>query len=186
MPRRASGRFARNRSFTRRTCFRRANSSSRMSRERIDGVPRHRRGAVLLRVQAELLADPSLLRPDVPGVRRAELREAHRARRSSRPRGAADRRPREDRLSGRTQAASFGRAPHRHDTLSARFRIALLARARFRRVGRSARDLRPRPAPYAQRGGVLQRDAEDAHRGSTSSSTTPARPCAGRRRSTRT
>ena len=95
-------------------------------------------------------------------MRRAELRQAHRARRSSRPRRAADGRPREDRLSGRTQAASLGRASHRHDALSARFGVALLARARLRRVGRSARNVRPRPAAHAERRGVLQPDAEDA------------------------
>ena len=74
----------------------------------------------------------------------------------------SDRRAREDRLSGRPQAASLGRAPHRHDALSARLGVALRARARLRRVGRSARSLRARPAAHAERRGVLQPDAEDA------------------------
>ena len=144
------------------------------------------RAPALLRLQAEVHADPSLLRPDVPAVRRAELREAHRARRPSRPRGALDGRAREDRISGGPQAASLGRAPHRDDALSAGLGVAIRARARLRRVGRSSRDLRARPAAHAERRGVLPPDACRRATASTSSSTTRARPCAGRRRSTRT
>ena len=79
-----------------------------------------------------------------------------------------------------------GRAAHRHHALSARLGGALRAGAGLRRVGRSPRDLRPRPAPHAERRGVLPRAARHARRGSTSSSTTPARPCGVRRSSTRT
>ena len=53
-----------------------------------------------------LLGHPPLLRPAVPALRRAQLREAHRARGPERPRGAAHRRAREDRLPGRPQAAA--------------------------------------------------------------------------------
>ena len=97
-----------------------------------------------------------------PACGDVQLREAHRARRPARPRRAADRRAREDRLPGRAQAAARGRAADRHDALSARFGGALRAGARLRRVGRPARDLRPRPAPHAERRGVLPRPARDA------------------------
>ncbi len=130
--------------------------------------------------------DPSLLRSDVPVVRRAELRQANRARGSSWACGAHDRRPREDRLSGRSQAASIGRPSHRDDAVSARLGVALLARAGLRRVGAPAGDFRPRPASHAKRRSLLPRDAENAGDGSTSSSTMRARPCAVPRRSTRT
>ena len=150
-------------------------------------APRSGRAAALLRLQAEVLAHPPLLRPAVPAVRGVQLREAHRARRPARPRRAADRRAREDRLPGRPQAAARGRAPHRHDALPARLGRALRARSpTSREWGASPRDLRPRPAPHAERRGVLPRAARDARRGSTSSSTTPARPCAVRPSSTST
>ena len=58
--------------------------------------------------------------------------------------------------------------------------------ARLRRLGRPARDLRPRPAPHAERRGVLPAPRARRATGSTSSSTTPARPCAGRPTSTGT
>ena len=45
-----------------------------------------------------------LLRPAVPGVRRPQLRQAHRDRRPARPRRAAHRRTREDRLPGRASS----------------------------------------------------------------------------------
>ena len=61
----------------------------------------------LLRLQGEVLDHPPLLRPAVPAVRGVQLRQAHRAGRSARPRRAADRRPREDRLPGRPQAAAL-------------------------------------------------------------------------------
>ena len=54
-----------------------------------------------------------------------------------------------------------GRAPDRHDALSARFGGALRAGAGFRRVGRPAGDLRPGSAPHAERRGVLPRAAGD-------------------------
>ena len=58
--------------------------------------------------------------------------------------------------------------------------------AGLRRLGRPARDLRPRPAPHAERRGVLPPPARRRTSGSTTSSTTPARPCAGRPTSTAT
>ena len=121
-----------------------------------------------------------------PAVRRLQLRQAHRAGRPARPRRAAHRRPREDRLPGRAQAAARRRAADRHDALPARLGGALRAGAGLRRVGRSARDLRPRSAPHAERRGVLPRTCSRPATGSTSSSTTPARRCAGRPTSTRT
>ena len=68
------------------------------------------RAAALLRLQAEVLADPPFLRPAVPAVRRVQLPQAHRTRRPARPRRAADRRPRQDRLPGRPEAAARRRA----------------------------------------------------------------------------
>ena len=120
------------------------------------------RAAALLRLQAEVHTDPSLLRPAVPGVRRVQLRQAHRTGRPRRPRRAADRRARQDRLPGRPQAAARRRAPDRHHALPARFRRALRAGAGLRRVGPSAGGLRPRPAPHAERRGVLPRAARHA------------------------
>ena len=98
----------------------------------------------------------------------------------TRPGGAAHRRPRQDRLPGRTQAAPRRRAPHCHHPLSPRFRLALHRGARFCRLGRPAGDLRARPPPHAERGGVLPPAARRPTTGSTSSSTMPARRCAGR------
>ena len=60
------------------------------------------------------------------------------------------------------------------------------AGAGLRRVGPSAGDLRPGPAPHAQRRGLLPASCWPRATASTSSSTTPARPCAARRSSTRT
>ena len=56
----------------------------------------------------------------------------------------------------------------------------------FAEWARPARDLRPRPAPHAERRGVLPRAARRRATGSTSSSTTPARRCAARPSSTST
>ena len=55
-----------------------------------------------------------------------------------------------------------GAAPDRDDPLPARFGGALRAGARLRRVGRAARDLRPRPAAHAERRGVLPAPERDA------------------------
>ena len=81
--------------------------------------------------------------------------QAHGDRRPPRPRRAAHRRTREDRLPGGDQAAAGGRAADRHDALPARRGGALRAGARLRGVGRPARGLRARPAPHAERRGVL-------------------------------
>ena len=83
--------------------------------------------------------------------------QAHRDGRPARPRRAAHRRPREDRLPGGHQAAARGRAADRHDALPARLGGALRAGAGLRGVGRPPRDLRARPAAHAERRGVLPR-----------------------------
>ena len=89
--------------------------------------------------------------------------QAHRARRPARPRGAAHRRPREDRLSGRPQAAALRARTLIVTTRFPRDSAPRYARgARLRRVGASARDLRPRPAAHAERRGVLPRAARHA------------------------
>ena len=97
-------------------------------------LPRGGRAAALLRLQAALHRDPSLLRPALPRLRRVQLRQAHRAGRPARPRRAAHRRPGEDRLPGRAQAAARRRAPDRHHALPARLGDAL------RRASRTSRD----------------------------------------------
>ena len=120
------------------------------------------RGAALLRLQAALPRAAPLLRPALPAVRRLQLRQALRDRRPRGPRRAAHRRPRQDRLPGRDQAAARRRAPDRDDALPARRGGPLRAGGRLRRLGRPARDLRPRPAPHAERRGVLPPPLDDA------------------------
>ena len=99
---------------------------------------------------------PPLLRPALPDrapsfnfAKRTETADLRG------PGGAADRRAGEDRLPGRHQAAAGRRRADRHDPVPARLRPALRRGARLRRLGRPARDLRPRPAPHAERRGVL-------------------------------
>ena len=117
----------------------------------------------LLRLQAAVLAAPPLLRSAVSGVRGRELRGANRARRSARARRAADRRAREDRLSGRPRSCC---APARDLIVTTRFPRNAASRyaagTGLRRVGRAARDLRPRSAPHAERRGVLPRHRRHA------------------------
>ena len=125
-------------------------------------LPRGRRVAALLRVQAPLRRDPPVLRPALPGVRRLQFPQAHRDRRPLGARRPADGRAREDRLPGRHQAAARRRPPDRDDPLPARLGRALRAGAGLRRVGRPARDLRPRPAAHAERRGLLPAPARDA------------------------
>ena len=177
---RASGRCAASRCSRRRTCFRRTRDRTLTAEASLE------RQAALLRLQEEVHAGAPFLRPAVPALRRAEFPQAHRAGRPARARRAADRRAGEDRLPGRAQAAALRGRADRHHALSARLRAALRERAGFRRMGASAGDLRARPAPYAERGGVLPAAAGARARGSTSSSTTPARRCGGRRSSTST
>ena len=138
----------------------------------------------LLRLQAELHRHPSLLRSAVSRVRGVQLPQAHRARRPARPRRAADRRAREDRLPGGAQAAARRRAPDRHDALSARLRAALRTRARLRATGAIAS--RSSVSTCATRRASKRSAASCSRRarGSTSSSTTRARPCGVRRSST--
>ena len=80
----------------------------------------------------------------------------------TRPRRAAHRRAREDRLPGRDQAAARGRARDRDDALPARLGGPLRGGAGLRGLGRPARDLRARPAPHAERRGVLHAPPDDA------------------------
>ena len=97
------------------------------------------------------------------------------------PRRPAHRGSREDRLSGGDQAPSRRRASHRHHALSARLGGPLRSRARFPRVVRPARDLRPRPATYAERRSVLQGSAGDgATTGLHHQQRVPDRPPPGR------
>ena len=137
-------------------------SSSRPRSTARAGVPRARRAAALLRLQAALLERPSLLRPALPRLRRLQLRQAHRDGRPARPRRAAHRRARQDRLPGRDQAAAGRRAADRHHALPARRGGALRGGARLRRLGRPAGDLRARPAAHAERRGLLRAPADDA------------------------
>ena len=142
--------------------------------------------AALLHLQAGLLRRPSLLRSAVPGVRRPELHQANRAGRSAGTRGAADRRARQDRLPGGAQAAA-GRARS----------------SSSRRAFRATRPPATPPSRTSTRGAIAWRSSASicgtrpASRrfartwppraaGWTSSSTTPARPCAGHPSSTRT
>ena len=136
--------------------------------------------------KAQVRPDPPLLRPALPAVCGAELRQALRDGRPARPGGAAHRRAREDRLPGGHQAAPLRCRADRHHPVPARLGAALRRRAGLRGLGAPAPDLRPRPAPHAERGGVLPPPDRRHDRAWTSSSTTPARRCADRRRSTGT
>ena len=117
---------------------------------------------MLLRLQAGLHARSSFLRPLVPAVRGAELREADGARRSAGPRGARHRRAGQDWLSGRPQAAARRRAGDRHDAVPAQFGGALRPRTGFRGLGGPARDLRARSPAHAERGSAVPRAARHA------------------------
>ena len=113
------------------------------------------RRAALLRLQAPLRRGPPLLRPALPVLRRAQLRQAHRDRR---PLGAgrpAHRRSGEDRLPGRHQAAPRRRLAHRHHPVPAGRGGPLRRRAGCGGVVGPPRGLRPRPAPHAERGGAV-------------------------------
>ena len=185
-PRPASACCARSR------CSRRRTSSRPTGFEQadVDGrprVPRGRRAAALLRLQAALPRDPPLLRPALPGVRRLQLRASARE--------TADLRGRVALLTGGRvkigyQAGIKLLRAGAHLIVTTRFPRDSAARyargAGLRRLGRPARDLRARSAPHAERRGVLPAPASRRATGSTSSSTTPARPCGGRPTSTRT
>ena len=123
--------------------------------DRDNELPRDDRGAALLRLQAALPGASSVLRPALPTLRRVQLRETVGDRRPRAPCGGADGWSGEDRLPGGDQAAARRRAPHRDDSVSARFSGALRAGAGLRRLERSSRDLRRRPPPHTERGGVL-------------------------------
>ena len=118
-------------------------------------LPRGGGTAVLLRLQAALHGDPSVLRPALSRLRRVQLLQAHRAGRPARPGGAAHRRTGEDRIPGGAQAAAGRGAPARHHALPARLGDALCRRAGLRGVERPTGDLRARPAAHAECGGVL-------------------------------
>ena len=85
----------------------------------------------------------------------SELRQTHRVGRPRRSRRAADRRPRQDWLPSRAQAASGRSVAHRHDTLPARLGKPLFAGARLCGVARPPRDFWTGLAAYPQRRGVL-------------------------------
>ena len=84
--RRASAPCGPGRCSRRRTCSSRRSSTTGDAADEAEArlVTATRGGAALLRLQGRLLPSPPLLRPDVPAVRRAQLRQAHRDRR---PRG---------------------------------------------------------------------------------------------------
>ena len=121
-----------------------------------------------------------------PECARLQLRQADRDRRPARAGRAPHRRAGQDRLPGGDQAPARRRAPRRDDALPARRGGAVRAGGRLRGVGRPARGLRARPAAHAERRGVLPPPELRRTTGSTSSSTTPARPCAVRPSSTGT
>jgi hypothetical protein len=137
----------------------------------------------LLRLQARLPGAAPLLRPALPAVRGAELLQAHRDGRPARARGAAHRRPGQDRLPGGDQAAARRRRADRHHPLPARLGRALRGEPDFAEWGDRLRSsgwtCATRPASRPSASQLLA-----TRRGSTSSSTTPARRCAGRRTST--
>ena len=147
---------------------------------------RGHRAAALLRLQAALRERAPFYDQLCPACGDFNFAKRSETADLTRPRRAAHRRAREDRLPGRDQAAARGRAPDRDDALPARRRDAVRAGARLRGVGRPARDLRARPAAHAERRGVLRAPRGRRAAGSTSSSTTRARPCGGRRSSTGT
>ena len=73
-----------------------------------------------------------------PGLRGIQFRQAQRTGRPARACRPADRRTRQDRLSGRPETAACRRRVDRDDTFPARFGRALCTGARFRRVGPSS------------------------------------------------
>ena len=97
--------------------------------------PRSRRAAELLHLQTGLFDHPPFLRPALPGVRGAEFSQAHRDGGFARTRGAAHRRAREDRLSGRHQTAARGRATHRHARVFRATRRCVTPPSRISRTG---------------------------------------------------
>ena len=122
MPRPASGCCARSRSSRRRTSFR-PTTSSRPTSTTSSARSSSRSTAT------SASSSTSTVHPFYdqlcPACGDFNFAQAHRDRRSERPRRAAHRRPRQDRLPGGDQAASRRRAPDRHDALPARLRGAL-------------------------------------------------------------
>ena len=154
--------------------------------EDLDERPRAPSGARLLRLQEALREGASLLRLDVRAVRRLQLRQARADGGSQRALRAGHRRAGEDRLPGVAQTAARRRARRRHHALSRRRRGAVFARSRT--SPRSASGCRftgstcgTRRASSCSRG-----SCSSGCRGSTTSSTTRARPCAVRRASSST
>ena len=150
-------------------------------------APRGDRAAALLRLQASATSRSTT--STTSSARRAATsttRKRSRDRRPARPRRAAHRRAREDRLPGRDQAAARRRAPDRHHALPARRRGPLRAASPTSRTGPTGS--RSSASTCATRR-ASRRSASTCSRpasGSTSSSTTPARPCGGRPTSTGT
>ena len=140
----------------------------------------------LLRLQGGVHAAASFLRRPLPRVRRAELREALPDGFARRSRRAGHGRAREDRLPDRAQDAPRGGPRDRHHAFPPRCGPALLAGARLRRMEGSPPRPRPRSAALPERRGLRALPGALASIDWTSSSTTPARPCGGRRTSTPT
>src|ERR1035437_9633238 len=124
--------------------------------------PRSRRTAEPLHLQTGLLDHPAFLRPALSEVRGAEFYQAHGDGGFARARGVAHRRTREDRLSGRHQTAARRGATHRLHAFPARLGDAIRGGTRLQGLGPSPGNFRPRPAPHAERGGVLQASAHHA------------------------
>ena len=105
---------------------------------------------------------PPFLRPALPGMRGVEFFQAHGDGGFARARGAAHRRAREDRLSGRHQTAARRRAADCQHTFSARLGDALCAGAGFQGLEAPAGNFRAGSAPHAERRGVLPTSAGHA------------------------
>ena len=119
-------------------------------------------------------------------MRRVQFPQAHRDRRPARARGAAHRRPRQDRLPGRAEAAARRLRADRHHALPGRLGQALRRRAGFRASGAGACRSTASTCATRRAWKPSARKSWPRARAWTSSSATPARPCAGRRPSTRT
>ena len=108
----------------------------------------------VLCLQAPLRESTPLLRLDVRGLRRLQLRQARADGRLERTICAGHRRPRKNRISSIPQAPAGGCARGRHHPLSRRCGATLRQGSRLRGVSRSPADSRPRPASRAERGAV--------------------------------
>ena len=149
-------------------------------------APELLQAARLLRLQDGVPAAAPVLRLDVSGVRGAQLREALPERRSRRTRGGRHRGPRQDRLSRRAQAAAGRGHRGRDDALPARCGAPLRGRAGLRRLARSGCACTASTCATRRASRSSAASSGRSWGGWTCWSTTPARPCAGRRASTST